>query len=257
MDDERFFDIVQRVLGGADRGTAEKAIQAVLQTLAERISKEEARQLAAELPPAAAAWVWTDGPAQRIDVGTFLRKVAERSGTDLVDGERQLRAVLMAVARAVSTKEWADVTGMLSKDYLPLLPVGPDVPVMPADLFLRKVAERDGRDEDGARRAVEAVLETLAERVAAGEVEDLADRLPLALRRLLKEAEGRTRPTARRMDLDAFLARIAEREGVPVDEARRDARAVLVTLHEAVGDDEFFDITSELPHDYDQLWLAA
>jgi uncharacterized protein (DUF2267 family) len=257
MDDERFYEIVQRVLSGADRGTAEKATQAVLETLAERISKPEALQLAAELPPSVAPWVWTDGPAQRLDLEAFLRKVAEREGADLATAERHVRAVLWAVARAVSPKQWADVTGLLSQDYLPLLPVGPDVEVLPESTFVGRVAERAGVDEAGARRAVEAVLETLAERLAAGEIDDLADRLPLTLRRLLKQAETRTPPTARRMDLDAFLARIAEREGVPVEQARRHARAVLLTLHEAVGDDEFFDVTSELPPDYDQLWLPA
>jgi uncharacterized protein (DUF2267 family) len=146
---------------------------------------------------------------------------------------------------------------MLSRDYLPLLPVGPDIEILPTDVFVRRVAERAGRDEAGAWRTVEAVLETLAERVAAGEIDDLADRLPFTLRRLLKEAESRTAPTARKMDLEAFLARVAEREGVPPEEARRDARAVLMTLHEAVGDSEFFDLTSELPHNYDQLWLPT
>jgi uncharacterized protein (DUF2267 family) len=52
------------------------------------------------------------------------------------------------------------------------------------------------------------------------------------------------------MSLDAFVQRVAEREGVDMARATDDARAVLTTLREAVGDDEFFDVVSELPRDY-------
>lgn len=41
-----------------------------------------------------------------------------------------------------------------------------------------------------------------------------------------------------------------EREGVDVESARRHASAVLAALREAVGDDEFFDVTVQLPADY-------
>ena len=41
-----------------------------------------------------------------------------------------------------------------------------------------------------------------------------------------------------------------EREGVPARLALVRARAVVVTLREAVGDDEFFDVTVQLPDDY-------
>jgi uncharacterized protein (DUF2267 family) len=256
MDDERFLASVQRYLG-VDRGEAERATQAVLSTLAERISKEEALQLATELPPAVAPYAWTNTPAERMDVETFVAKVAGHEGVDQHTAARHVRAVLAAVARAVSPKQWADVTGMLSKDFTPLLPTGPDVRLVPADAFLRRVAERAERDEQGARQATAAVFETLAERVAAGEVEDLAEHLPTELKQLLKDAEHHTPPTARRMSLEQFVEQVAQREHSSPARARQDARAVLVTLHEAVGDDEFFDLTSQLPQEYDQLWLAA
>jgi uncharacterized protein (DUF2267 family) len=52
------------------------------------------------------------------------------------------------------------------------------------------------------------------------------------------------------MSLEQFLARVAEREGTSTLEAREHTRAVLATLREAVGDDEFFDVSAELPGDY-------
>jgi uncharacterized protein (DUF2267 family) len=52
------------------------------------------------------------------------------------------------------------------------------------------------------------------------------------------------------MSWEAFVNRVAEREGVDPERAADDAAAVLRTLREAVGDDEFFDITVQLPDDY-------
>lgn len=52
---------------------------------------------------------------------------------------------------------------------------------MPAAAFVSRVAERAGLHVERARRAVDAVLETLAERIAGGEVDDLIARLAPAL----------------------------------------------------------------------------
>jgi uncharacterized protein (DUF2267 family) len=98
------------------------------------------------------------------------------------------------------------------------------------------------------------VLETLAERIADGEVDDLITRLPLPLHAALKRDMARS-PGAPRMSLDRFLDRVAEREGVTPEQARTDARAVFITLREAVGDEEFFDITVQLPPEYAVLWV--
>jgi uncharacterized protein (DUF2267 family) len=57
------------------------------------------------------------------------------------------------------------------------------------------------------------------------------------------------------MSLDRFLDRVAEREGVTPEQASTDARAVFITLREAVGDEEFFDITVQLPPEYAVLWV--
>jgi uncharacterized protein (DUF2267 family) len=51
------------------------------------------------------------------------------------------------------------------------------------------------------------------------------------------------------MSQERFMRHIAEREGVTPDVARLHARAVFAALREAVGDDEFFDVTVQLPPD--------
>ena len=128
--------------------------------------------------------------------------------------------------------------------------------MVPAEAFLARVAERAGLDAAGARRASDAVLETLAERIAPGETDDLISRLPVALHEPLKRGAARADGSARQMGLDEFLRRVADREGTPPLQARDHARAVLATLREAVADDEFFDVTVQLPDEYAVL-LAA
>jgi uncharacterized protein (DUF2267 family) len=234
----------------SDRDAAERVLQAVLQTLGERIAAGEARDLATQLPPELSPWVATTTPPERFDVDEFLRRVAERSGTGLAGAERQTRAVFAALGRVLTPDELADVAAELSKDYAPLLPRGPYVEVLPAEAFVQRVAQRAGVDPPRAERATDAVLETLAERITDGEVDDLVSRLPFALHPPLKRGRAHRTDAAARMPLDAFLRHVAELEDVTPQMARHHASAVLATLREAVGDDEFFDVKSQLPGEY-------
>lgn len=249
MDYERFIDLVAHALGG-DRELAERASRATLQTLAERITAGEARDLAAELPPELAPWLATGPRAEPFDVDELLRRVAEREGVDMVAAERHARAVLAALGQAVSAGELADLAAQLPEDYAPLLPRGRAVEVLPTGVFLERVAERAGVDVDTAQRATEAVLEALAERIAGGEVDDLIIRLPAALHPPLRRGKQRSGGRATRISLEDFVGRVAEREGVSPAMARDHARAVFLTLREAVGDREFFDVTVQLPDEY-------
>jgi uncharacterized protein (DUF2267 family) len=238
-----------------DRQAAERATRATLQTLAERLSREEARDLTEQLPPELGPWLFTDRTTERFDVDEFLGRVAGRAEVDLSAAERQARAVLTALARAVGAEEFADAVAQLPKDFAFLLPSGPAVEVLPVEAFLDRVAGRAGLDVDGARRATEAVLETLAERIADGEVDDLIARLPVPLHDALQRGRAGS-PGAARMSLERFLERVAEREGVPPEVAFGHARAVLSTLREAVGE-EFYDVTVQLPPEYAALWAGA
>jgi uncharacterized protein (DUF2267 family) len=249
MDHESFVRIVEDALG-TSRDDAERAVQATLQTLAERLDRGEARDLAAELPPQIAAWLATAGPAERFDVDEFVARVAAREGTDLATAEAHARAVFVALGQAVSAGELDDMAAQLSSDYRWLLPRGDHVDVTTAEAFWQRVAERAGLDADGARRAAAAVLETLAERIAGGEIDDLIDRLPIALHAPLKRGRERSGGRATAMGFEDFVRRVAEREGVEASQARAHTRAVILTLREAIGDEEFFDVTVQLPDEY-------
>jgi uncharacterized protein (DUF2267 family) len=252
MDYERFLTIVEQA-AGIDRERAELAARATLQTLAERIAAGEARDLAEQLPPELAPWVGTTSAAERFDVGEFLRRVAEREGVDVAIAERHAGAVLGALGQAVGPRELDDVAAELPRDFARLLPRGPYIEILPADEFLQRVAARAGLDAGGARRATDAVLQTLAERIAGGEVDDLIAHLPVALHPPLERGRERTGGKATRMSLEDFVRRVAELEGVSFAHARDHARAVLVTLREAVGDEEFLDVTVQLPREYESV----
>jgi uncharacterized protein (DUF2267 family) len=253
MDYEQFIGTVQHA-ADLSWNEAEAATRATLEALGERISPGEARDLADRLPEELGGWVHTDTEAEGFDVDEFVRRVAEREGVDAAAAERHVRAVFLALWRATGARELADVASELSRDYAPLLPVGPQVEVVSGEAFLARVEERTGLDRDGAARAVDAVLATLAERLAGGEVEDLIVHLPLALHEPLRRGVAESGDKAKRMSVDEFVDRVAEREGIPLEQAQDHARAVLATLREALPDAEFRDIDAQLPAEYDPLF---
>jgi uncharacterized protein (DUF2267 family) len=259
---ERFITTIEQHAGiGWDK--AERAARATLETLAERISGGQARDLAAELPHDVRGWLLSGGgDAEPFDAREFVRRVAERAGVDTDTAERHIRAVLVALARLVRHDEVADLIAELPADYQPLFgdaaqitrdPAAPEV--MEPDEFIDRVSGRAGLDRDGAERAANAVLETLAERIAGGEVDDLAESLPPPLRPALERGKSLSGGKARRISLDEFIARVAEREDVTWEEAVDHTRAVFATLREAVPDKEWSDLLAQLPRGYREALL--
>jgi uncharacterized protein (DUF2267 family) len=250
---DQFLDIVEQITG-ADRERAERAAHAVLQTLAERIDRGEARDLAAALPPELAGRLTKAAPsAEGFGIDDFLGRVAQRADLDPADAQRWARAVFVAIERTVPRKEFADMEAQLPNEFAPLLGEqhGRYVRVPPVEEILAKVAERAQLDPEGARRATEVVLETLAERIAGGEVEDLIAVLPPELHEPLRRGREHSGDNAQRMSLEGFLRRIAEREALdPPALARRHASAVFETLREELPPEEFLDVTAELPAEY-------
>jgi uncharacterized protein (DUF2267 family) len=248
-------DFINVVQAGAraSREAAEQASRAVLEVLAERIASGEARDLAAALPPGIAPWLATTSDAERFDADEFVRRVAEREGADVEKAERHVRAVLDAVSRAVSDKEFSDLIAELSKDYARLLPKGPAVEAVSSETFLERVADRTGLPFDRLEPAVDAVLETLAERIAGGEVDDLIARLPPRLHEPLMRGKAGSGGKAQPLSLDEFIRRVGERAELDPDQARDAVRGVMQALHETVGDKEYRDIIVELPSDFRAL----
>lgn len=121
MEYSGFLQITQSDAGG-DSEETERAVRAVLTTLAERLSRDKARDLLQWLPAEIKPWLHTERSAERFDVGEFLRRVAEREGVDPESAERDARAVFAALREAVGHDEYADLAVQLPSDYGVLLP---------------------------------------------------------------------------------------------------------------------------------------
>jgi uncharacterized protein (DUF2267 family) len=121
--------------------------------------------------------------------------------------------------------------------------------VMTYEGFISTVQEVAHIPTDEAERSACATLQTLSERVSAGETEDIAERLPDRLRSCLSTGDG----PAATFHADEFVRRVAERADVDEPAAHRDARAVFSALFHSVGPEEFYDLRSELPSDFDPL----
>jgi uncharacterized protein (DUF2267 family) len=117
--------------------------------------------------------------------------------------------------------------------------------------FINAVATRAKVSTDQAATLSRATLEILADRISAGQAEDLAYQLPDALADHLRRPLGRERATS--FGFDEFVRRVGDRPDV--DRALADAgvRAVLATLREAVTRDEFENAAAQLPKEF---WQA-
>lgn len=249
MDYDTFLAIVEEhePIG---RELAERATRAVLRVLGERIDRGLARQLAAQLPDELAPWIATATPAEAFDADEFVRWISEGEGVSEAAAQRHAVAVLDALARAVPDKEWADLVSELPRSFAPLLPRGPLIEVVDVEQFLQGVSERSGLDLEAAKRATDAVLEALAQRIAGGNVDELLLRLPTQLHPALKRGRSASGGQARPIRLEEFVKRVAEIEGVSLLEAAVHARAVWSVLAEAVGEDQFRRIVVQLPDGY-------
>ncbi|MGK5441055.1 DUF2267 domain-containing protein [Micromonospora sp. URMC 105] len=118
-------------------------------------------------------------------------------------------------------------------------------------LFVDAVARRAELPPERAAAIARAVLVTVAERVQAGEVEDLTAQLPNDLSEYLAEPPPDATPgAAETFGPVEFLRRVADRAGVEPATAQVGVRAVFATLREAVTVGEFQDLVAQLPKSF-------
>ncbi|HYZ71420.1 MAG TPA: DUF2267 domain-containing protein [Thermoleophilaceae bacterium] len=106
----------------ASRGDAERATESTLATLGERITPEEATDLASQLPgelgvPLRRAIRYPED----FSAADFVNRVAERDGIAPNDADKRVRAVLATLGEAVSEGQLEHVLSQLPTDYLELM----------------------------------------------------------------------------------------------------------------------------------------
>ena len=200
--------------------------------------------------------------AERFAENEFLARVANREDVDEQTAGQHARAVFGALARLVRGDEMSTLLGQLPGEYHALLGAAGEgrreqgaPAVVLGDVFVERVGRRAALGPGEARRASEAVIETLAERIAGGEVDELAERLPEDLHPALERGKARTGAVARRMSLDEFIERVSEREAISYERALEQAGAVFAALRDTLTDRELSELLAELPRGYREALL--
>jgi uncharacterized protein (DUF2267 family) len=74
MDYEEIVEAIRQADGGLSRDTAERAAQATLQTLAERLPRGDARHILQELPAELKPIIYTETDAEALVIDEFLSR---------------------------------------------------------------------------------------------------------------------------------------------------------------------------------------
>lgn len=116
--------------------------------------------------------------------------------------------------------------------------------------YIQFVKERAGiKTDSAARKAIESVLEVVGQRITIGQAEDIAAALPPELRPYLRQT-----PEAEGFDLNEFLKRVSDKEGVNMTTAEGHARAVLSVLGEWIPRAELRGTLEQIPNDMRNLF---
>lgn len=117
--------------------------------------------------------------------------------------------------------------------------------------FIEAVARRAQVSSDDADTVTRATLETLTDRITAGQASRIAGQLPVELRQHLhKTTSAVDAQIAESFGEDEFVERVAARAGVDLDMADAGTQAVLGAIGEVVSNDELQDMLSQLPKEF-------
>ncbi|MDZ8079547.1 MAG: DUF2267 domain-containing protein [Nostoc sp. DedQUE01] len=117
---------------------------------------------------------------------------------------------------------------------------------------VQTLAQSDSREE--AERATRATLETLKERIAHDEAEELAANLPQQLGDFLRGQKGNS---DRSFNLQEFISRASQKENTEPTITAIHVRAVFAVLQNAVKPETFAAFHAHLSHDYEELFATS
>jgi uncharacterized protein (DUF2267 family) len=102
------------------------ALRAVLHALRDRLTVEEASDLAAQLPVLVRGLYYEGWDPTRVPVkmsrDEFLDRVRRELGFDVDDVEHLVSTVLFALGRYVTEGEWRDIKAILPRDLAEVIP---------------------------------------------------------------------------------------------------------------------------------------
>jgi uncharacterized protein (DUF2267 family) len=123
MGEQGFLELIEQA-GGMTRQEAREAARATLRTLAERITRGEAEDVAVFVPGEFRELLASGGETpEQLSVDEFVRRVARREGVDGRTAVRHVRSVFIALGKAASRDALSNLAAQLSADFYPLLEV--------------------------------------------------------------------------------------------------------------------------------------
>ncbi|MGY0008009.1 DUF2267 domain-containing protein [Micromonospora sp. I033] len=126
-----------------------------------------------------------------MNYGTFVDRVARRTGTSEERATELTRATLETLAERLTGGEVLDLAAQLPKPLQRLLNPHPRTEAADrfgAAEFVARVAQRAAVDENAARDGIRAVFCTLREAITGGEFQDVAVQLPRDFRDMVEPA---------------------------------------------------------------------
>jgi uncharacterized protein (DUF2267 family) len=123
MQYDEFMNQVKEQARVASTGEAVRATRATLEALGQRLNKEEAHHLAAQLPSEIGYYLGkVERHSERFDLDEFYDRVAEYEGkgVDKPEAIHHARSVLAVVSKAVTPGELNDVRAQLPDEFHPL-----------------------------------------------------------------------------------------------------------------------------------------
>jgi uncharacterized protein (DUF2267 family) len=103
---------------GISSAQAESLIHATLQTLGERLTGGEARDLAEQLPREFRDDLCTvPEPAEPFGLAEFIQRAGGRAGVDSIKDGRGVLAVFKAICKDISSDEFDDIMAQLPEEF--------------------------------------------------------------------------------------------------------------------------------------------
>lgn len=251
MQESEFLNIVRRRANLDSTEAAREAATAVLRTLGECISDDDAEELATGLPEPLAEPLLNPERVGVRNFGTdeFLDRVRDRVEDDAAEAELRVRAVTAALFEAADEGTLRDILDKLPDEFKSLFEMGG---AEQADEFLSDVQWfTDLESPEAAHKATIATLQTLGERISRGEAEDVATYLPQECAEALTESAT---DDPQDYSVDEFVDRVADQEGVNADEAQTHIQAVTTVLTQTASNRELRNVWAQLPPEYEPLF---
>ena len=118
--------------------------------------------------------------------------------------------------------------------------------------IFRAIADRTGLSREESADITRAVLEGLATQLSEGEARHLAADLPEPLSEEFRTPK-RSKKEAHPIAAGDFIRQVSTRTGLKAEDVRAGAGAVLETMRETLGEEDYRHLLGQLPAEYANL----